>query len=93
MQRCVVKRREHLPQARLERAIQLHHVNVGSVVRQPLGEDALAPSDLEHDLIGVESCGALDHVEDVAVDEEVLAELHHPNTAAAARSTSSSSCS
>ena len=43
-------------------------------------------ADLEYDVVGLERREPVDHVEDVAVDQEVLTEAgHHPNTSAAAR--------
>src|SRR5262249_48946535 len=61
-------------QVRLERAVDLGGVNE----RHPLGEetreDAETRPDLEHDIVGREPRAALDHPQDVLVDEEVLAE-------------------
>src|SRR5262249_62344624 len=41
---------------------------------EPTGEDAEPRADLEHDVCGTEVAHPLDHVEDVLVHEEVLAE-------------------
>ena len=67
----------------------------GVHVRDPLGEiareDAEPGPDLEHDVARRELRQALDHAEDVVVDEEVLAErfargdTHSPKTASALR--------
>ena len=67
--------------------------------RQALGENAETAADLEHDIVAIEPGEALDHVEQVAVDEEILTEVaraagaHQPKTAAALRSRSPSSSS
>ena len=92
-------RSERLAQALLQPTVDLHHVQVADLGRQALGEHAEPAADLQHDVIGPELGQPLDHVEDVAVDQEVLPELpsprlvrpHHPNTAAAARSIERSS--
>ena len=85
----LVERRAELG---LEASIDLDDVKVARPLRQALREDAAAAADLEHDVSRVESREALDHVEQIAVDEEVLAQLagppgaHQPNSAAAVRS-------
>ena len=59
----------------LERAIHLDHVQVGHPGRQVLGEHAEPAAHLQHHVAGVELRGAVDHTEQVVVDQEVLAEL------------------
>ncbi len=103
MHRGVAKRLKRTPQDDLEAAVELDHVQMGDVRRQPLGQHAGAAADLEHDVARVQRGQALDDVEDVAIDEEVLPELalagtrprpaHHPNTSAALRCTAAASSS
>ena len=57
-------------------------------LRQPLRQHPGSAADLQHHILVGERGQPLDHVEDVAVDEEVLPELYQPNTAAEAASTS-----
>ena len=64
--------------------VDLDHVHVRDALGEVLGEDAEAAADLEHDVAGVELGRAVDHAEDVRVDEEVLAEVAigaHPEAA------------
>ena len=75
VQRRVVERLERLGERRLERAVDLDHVQVGDPRRQVLAQHAEAAADLEHDVRAIELRGAVDHAEDVVVDQEVLAEL------------------
>ena len=58
-----------------ERVVELDCVDVAGPVGQALREHAQAGPDLEHDVLRAELGEALDHAEDVLVDEEVLAEL------------------
>ena len=60
---------------RLERAVDLDHVQVRHARRQVLGEHAQPAADLEHHVGRTELGGPADHAEDVVVDQEVLAEL------------------
>ncbi len=55
--------------------VELDDVHVAHARREVLGEHAEATADLEHDVLRRELGGALDHAEDVRVDQEVLAEL------------------
>ncbi len=50
-------------------------MDVRDALGEVLGEHAEAAADLEHDVLGAKLGGALDHAEDVRVDQEVLAEL------------------
>ncbi len=45
---------------------------------EPLGEHPPAAADLEHDIFGRQLGEPLDHIEDVAIDEKILAELWGP---------------
>ena len=67
--------RERLGERRLERAVDLDHVEVRHARREVLAQHAQPPADLEHDVGRLELGGATDHSEDVVVDQEVLAEL------------------
>ena len=102
MQRHVLKPSQRLAQAILQSKVDLDHVQVSDAIGQALGQDARAAADLEHHVVGLERGEALDHPEDVAVDEEVLAQLapprdprpthpHHANAAAALDSMARSS--
>ena len=97
MERDVVVRRERLSQGLGERRVYLDHVHMPGPGRQAFGENAQSAPDLDHHIVRRELGQALNHIEDVAVDEEVLTELadapsaHHPNTLAALRSTAPSS--
>ena len=99
MQRHVGEAPKQIAQPVLQTAVDLDHVHVRRDRRQALGQHSLAAPDLEHDVAWTQLGEALDHVEDVAVDEEVLTERarparsYHPNTAAALRSTAASSSS
>ena len=75
VQRRVRVRVERVAQRGLERAVELDDVDVRDARGQVLGQDAEAAADLEHDVARVERGGARDHVEDVRVDQEVLAQL------------------
>ena len=66
---------ERVAQRRLEPAVDLDHVHVRGALGEVLGQHAEPAADLEHDVLGRERGGAADHVEDVRVDQEVLAEL------------------
>ena len=66
---------DRVVQRGLEPAIDLDDMEMGHPRRQVLGQDSKSPSDLEHDVIGPELGRALDHSEQVGVDEEVLAEV------------------
>ena len=66
---------ERVAQRRLEPAVELDHVHVLGVVGEVLRQHAEAAADLEHDVVLVQLRGATDHVEDVRVDQEVLAQL------------------
>ena len=57
------------------RAVQLDDVHVRHPLGEVLGEDAEAAADLEHHVLRAELGGAGDHVEQVRVDQEVLAQL------------------
>ncbi len=66
---------ERIAQRRLERAVELDHVHVRDALGQVLGQHAEAAADLEHDVGLGERGGARDHVEQVRVDQEVLAQV------------------
>ncbi len=66
---------QRVAQRELEVAVELDDVDVGDALGEVLAEDAEAAADLEHDVLGRELGGAADHVEDVGVDEEVLAQI------------------
>ena len=53
----------------------LDHVHVRGPLRKVLGQHAEAAADLEHYVVRRQFGGAGDHVEDVRVDQEVLAQL------------------
>ena len=84
-------------EVRLERAVELDRVHVRDARGEEAREDAEAGPDLEHDVVGLELGEALDHAEDVLVDEEVLAErlprrdAHSPNAASRSRRSAASS--
>ena len=59
----------------LEPAVELDDVHVARTLGEVLGEHAEAAADLEHDVLGAELGGARDHLEQVGVDQEVLAQL------------------
>ena len=63
-----------LPEVRRERAVELDGVDVAHTVREVAGQDAEAGADLERDVLGGELGEPADHVEDVSVREEVLAQ-------------------
>ena len=88
---CSSRCSEQRAKPRLERPVQLDDMQEARARREALGQDPLPAADLEDDIVGRELRQPLDHVEDVAVDEEVLAERYHPNTAVAAPSTDASS--
>ena len=64
---------EHRPQVGFERGVKLDHVDEPNPLRKALGEDAETASDLEHDVLVGQRREPLDHVEDVAIDQEILA--------------------
>ena len=66
---------ERVAQGRLQLAVELDHVDVGRAIGEVLRQHAEPAPDLEHDVGGAELRGAADHVEDVRVDQEVLAQL------------------
>ena len=66
---------ERVAQRRLEPAVELHDVDVLRALGEVLREHAEAAADLEHDVALVQLRRPPDDVEDVRVDEEVLAEL------------------
>ena len=74
VQRRVRVRVERVAQRELQAAVELDHVNVRDALGQVLAQHAEAAADLEHDVLGRARRPA-DDVEDVRVDEEVLAEL------------------
>ena len=92
-------RHEGVTQPGLEPRIDLDHMDVACVLRKALGEDSEAAPDLQHDVLVIECRKALDDVEQVAIDEEVLTQVagspraHQPKTTAALRSTCPSSSS
>ena len=66
---------ERVAQRGLERAVELDHVHVAHPRGEVLAEHAEAAADLEHDVVGLQLRGARDDLEDVRVDQEVLAEV------------------
>ena len=66
---------ERVAQGGLEPAVELDDVDVRDARRQVLAEHAEPAADLEHDVLGRERRRAGDDVEEVRVDEEVLAQL------------------
>ena len=66
---------ERVAQGRLQLAVELDHVHVGGALGEVLRQHAEPAPDLEHDVGGAELGGAADDVEDVGVDQEVLAQL------------------
>ena len=102
VQTHVAKRRQLTDQALAQPLVDLDDVHVPARPtrrRETHREHARAAADLEHHIIGRELGQPLDHVQDVAVDQEVLTELplargagaHHPSSAAALASTARSS--
>src|SRR5439155_14398149 len=59
----------------LEAPVDLDRVDVCGTVGEERRQDAEARPDLEDDVAGPEHGQALDHAQDVLVDEEVLSEL------------------
>ncbi len=55
--------------------VELDHVHVRDPLGEVLGEHAQAAADLQHDILVPQLGGALDHAEDVRVDQEVLPQL------------------
>ena len=66
---------ERVAERGLETAVELDDVHVPRALGEVLAEHAEPAADLEHDVLVVQLGGAADHVEDVRVDEEVLAEV------------------
>ena len=66
---------ERVAQRRLEPPVELDDVHVGGAVGEVLGEHAEAAADLEHDVARLQRRGSADDVEQVRVDQEVLAEV------------------
>jgi len=99
MDHGVLEGRQRRTQLGLEPAVDLDHVQGRDARGEAHREHPQAAPDLEHDVMVVELGQALDDVEQVAVDEEVLTEVagapgaHQPKTAAALRSTAASSSS
>ena len=75
VERGVGVRVERVAQRGLERAVELDHVDVAHARGEVLAEHAEAAADLEHDVVGLQLRGARDDLEDVRVDQEVLAEV------------------
>ena len=75
MERGVRERRERLAERLLERAVDLHHVQVRDPRGEELRQHAQPAAHLEHDVVIVELRRLADHAQDVVVDQEVLAEL------------------
>jgi hypothetical protein len=69
-----VRPRRDRRQRRLEAAVDLDRVDPGRRLRQPLGQDPFAGTDLEHDVARLEAGVADDRIEQVGVGEEVLTE-------------------
>src|SRR5688500_376294 len=59
----------------LEPAVALDDVDVAGALGEVLGEHAEAAADLEHHIVAAELGGARDDLEQVRVDQEVLAQL------------------
>ena len=75
----------------LEPPVDLDDVQMRDLRSEPLGQHALTTSDLQNHIAGRQPRKPLDHVQDVAVDQEVLTEAcHHPNTSAALASIAAS---
>ena len=53
----------------------VENVHVGDAGREVLGQDAEAAADLEHDVVGPQLGQPPDHLQQVRVDQEVLAQL------------------
>jgi hypothetical protein len=76
-------------EVRRESPVQLDRVHVRDALGEEAGQHAEPRPDLEHDVRALERGEALDHAQDVVVDEEVLAErflrrhLHSPKTSSA----------
>ena len=66
---------QRIAQRGLEAAVELDDVDVRDALREVLGQHAEPAAHLEHDVALVELRGARDHVEQVGVDQEVLAEV------------------
>ena len=75
MEADVAKRGQRVAQRLPETLVELDHVQVRSAIGKALRENPEPAADLEHDVALVQCRESLDHVEDVAVDEEVLAQL------------------
>ena len=75
MERHIAEWLERLAQGRLERAVDLHDMEVRHLRREELRQHAEPAADLEHDIARVELGRGADHAQDVVVDQEVLAEL------------------
>ncbi len=67
--------RQPLGEMRLERAVELDGMNARDSLGEVRSQDAQPGADLEHHVVVVEHGEAVDHAEDVLVDEEVLAEI------------------
>jgi hypothetical protein len=66
---------ERVAQRRLEPSVELDDVHMGGALGEVLRQHPEPTADLEHHVGGLELGGAADDVEDVGVDEEVLAQL------------------
>ena len=66
---------ERVAERRLERPVDLDDVHVRDPLREVLRQHAEPAADLEHHVVGGQRGGAGDHVEQVRVDQEVLAEV------------------
>ncbi len=87
--------RRQLVQRGLEGAVDLDRVDAADALREVAREHSLPGADLEHDVVRAELCEPPDHLQDVAVDQEVLAVLllHRPKHALALPSICRSSSS
>ena len=75
MQRRVWVICESVLQRRHQRLVELNHVQMAAERREVLAEDAKTTADLQHNIIGAKLGEAVDHAEDVGVDQEVLAKV------------------
>jgi hypothetical protein len=66
---------EEVGEVRLQRAVELHRVDMAGHAGEPARENSQTRPDLEHHVFGTELGKTLDHGEDVLVGEEVLAQL------------------
>ncbi len=66
---------ERLPERQLQPAVELDHVHVRHALGQVLGQHAEPAADLQHHVLGRQVGEPADDLEDVRVDEEVLAQV------------------